>query len=249
MPPLAVSCRLSLLLPTHPLLNQRHHILQRHIRLYGDAVAENVAAVPAELAFELSRLAAYVFRYAAGQEVLGAYAAAECEMTPEFTFQRVDIHAFGLNGMEDVAAQVDQVADDRVDSAVGMVEHDAAAALRELVYPCHMGLYEAPPGFRGHHHRLLHPVIVAQRDPVEIETVEEDFHGSYGVIGDFFEKLPDKCGIENEVHEEVLEPAHERRPLEEPSRPDDGEALTVLRTPVSEILETVGDRAVGECVG
>ena len=93
---------------------------------------------------------------------MGPNAAAKRQVRSELPLERSDVHGLGLDWVQGVQADVDQVADDRQDVAAAMMENGPAVLPGQGIDFRQERLDEPSPMAGRHEHASLRPVVVAE---------------------------------------------------------------------------------------
>ena len=150
-------------------VDEREDVFQRDIGLDGDPGLQDIAASRTQVALEAVNLVANRLRSGAGQEVLGAEAAAEGELGAEFALQFDCVEGLGLDGVEYVEAQLDQVGDRRPDVAAGWSMTVFAAHLAAENISARRGRTKRRQASGLMSIELLRAIVVAQAMPSKVK--------------------------------------------------------------------------------
>ena len=181
-------------------LEEGENVLGRHV--VGDGVGgrDDIAAALPEDAHEAARFALDFLRRREGKEALGADAAVEGDVGAVAALHELDVVHLGLEGVVDSEAQVDEVVEDLVDIAAGMLGDRHALGRDVGVHAFERGLDEAPPVPGPHDQAALLAPIVAEENAVDRILGHEVDDGEI-VIGDSPEQLVHEVGIDEKIDE------------------------------------------------
>ena len=128
-----------------------------------------------------------------------ADSAAKSHLAAELAGDLRQVHRFRLNGIQDVHAGVDQVADDRGDIAATVEDDVHVAAVRFVAYTAVAGGERIAPHRRRDHHRSLRAPIVGHEHAVHAAEPPPRANNLNVVIGQHVEQTMNLVRIAVEV--------------------------------------------------
>ena len=141
---------------------------------------------------------------------------------PNSRFSSTMSHRLGLDGVQYVQPQIDQVANHRNDVPATVVEDRSIVFLCQAVDFGQPRLDELVP-VRGRHQQApLRAVVVAERHAIELKPREQYLHCPQDMVGQSAKQFLDKTGIEGQIKQYCLHSPHERGPLPQVADPQYG---------------------------
>ena len=170
-------------------------------------------------------------------------------MSPIVALEREDVHRFGLDRLEHVHAQIDQLAHNRLHIPARVQVNDLAGVADARVHALQMGLEEAPPVPRADEQVLLSPVVIAEPDGVDPISVVANQAVDYVAAHGFqaIHQRIDEGRVVVHVHHNLFHAAYRPGALpEEQAELHDLESVRVFVQPLREAGEMRIGREVRE---
>jgi len=197
---------------------------------------------------EMAGFVANFLRSGEGEGALGGEAAEEDEAGAVAGEEFVDVHDFGLEGVEAVDAAVDEVIEEFVDVAAGVEGDEFSACVGDVAHAFEGGGEEFVPEFFAHEESVLLTPVVAEADGVDV-VVAGAVELSDVPIGNGVEELVGEVGGFDEVGEEVFHAAEGPGAFEESEADlEDAEAVGIAGGQRGDVFEITGVEGVGKLI-